>query len=60
MADSHAQFSGNIPEIYDQHLGPAFFVAPETHIAKKIAEAVSTNEISITRQAIGLMRNSVK
>ena len=26
----------------------------------KIAEAVKTNEISITRQAIGLMRNSVK
>ncbi|MBT3396416.1 MAG: methyltransferase domain-containing protein [Alphaproteobacteria bacterium] len=41
MADSHAQFSGNIPEIYDQHLGPAFFAAPAAHMAKQIADAVS-------------------
>ena len=41
MADSHASFSGNIPEIYDQHLGPAFFEAPAAHMAKKIADAVS-------------------
>jgi hypothetical protein len=41
MADSHVQFFGNIPEIYDQHLGPAFFHAPAEEMARRVASAVS-------------------
>ncbi len=41
MADSHAQFSGNIPEIYDQHLGPAFFKSPAEDTARRVAEALA-------------------
>lgn len=36
MADTHTQFTGSIPQIYDRHLGPFFFFHYARDLARRI------------------------
>ena len=40
MSDSHSQFTGSIPEIYDTHLGPLLFEFSARDLAERVKDRI--------------------
>ena len=59
MAETHAQFTGSIPELYDRHLGPVIFEPYALDLARRVA-ARATGPVLETACGTGILTRQLR
>jgi hypothetical protein len=59
MAETHAQFTGSIPELYDRHLGPVIFEPYAIDLARRVA-ARATGPVLETACSTGILTRQLR